>query len=424
MRRSRHVVRGRPVSTSHDLSREERLHLLFLDLRADLRQRELAGEFTKPRATPAPRPKRPPKPANAEKKAAPVAPVAPRHLAEEIDQLLSREIKNIAGVRRRLGLDGGPPTRLAEAGRSAGLTRERVRQQEARVRRAYTGFDTHGAPIFSNCVVAIERYLRSHNGWDGDAAIEAHLRERGLLARGSRVQSVFALAELFGTPLAFEREPRLNVIVNAHGRDVVRTAVEHVCVLAENFFASGGLLPIGAVLDFLVNRRHERLVPHVRAHIESLCGATRVPGTTWLRRSYRNVSVVRAARKVLSVCPTIETPRLATAIARPFRTPVIPPRPVLVAVLLDALADMDLRSLHGGKTLRARRPPDPIDALAKNEYALYRVLADTPKNALPIDVLLERAMALGVGEASARHAMQYSPIIEAPARRIRALLGT
>ncbi|HVM02837.1 MAG TPA: hypothetical protein VM263_09230, partial [Acidimicrobiales bacterium] len=108
------------------------------------------------------------------------------------------ERRHLDAVLDRLGLRGRPPLTLAEAGRVAGLSGERVRQLEARLRKEQAAVQPPPPPELDDALAAVAE------GVPVPAfAVPEVLRRAGLTRRPFSAESLVAAARLLGRPVPF-----------------------------------------------------------------------------------------------------------------------------------------------------------------------------------------------------------------------------
>ncbi|MGQ0519542.1 MAG: hypothetical protein ACT4PX_00140 [Actinomycetota bacterium] len=106
--------------------------------------------------------------------------------------------QRLGAVLARMGLLGRPPLTLAEAGRLAGLTGERVRQLEARVRKHFADAGPTALPELDAALSAVARAAPMPAG-----AVGQLLAERGVSAGPFCAESLVRAAGLLGREVPF-----------------------------------------------------------------------------------------------------------------------------------------------------------------------------------------------------------------------------
>lgn len=240
--------------------------------------------------------------------------------------------ERLVAVLARMGLLGRPPLTLAEAGRLAGLTGERVRQLEARVRKHYAAAGPAVLPELDAALSAVARAAPLPAG-----AVGRLLAERGLSAGPFCAESLIRAAELLGRPLPFVVLgtgstavvlPRLAAAAAAHAgviesrarRQAERTGAFTMATLEKELSDE----------RISVSRRQMKLV------IET-CEGVEPCGQQWL--SFRDArpagSFVRASLRMLAVTSPLAVDSLHDGLRRHNsfrRLPPPPPVQVLAAV--------------------------------------------------------------------------------------------
>jgi hypothetical protein len=250
-------------------------------------------------------------------------------LTREVDRLrgqrLDEELRGIVGAviasprsrvaaLARLGLGGRPPVTLAEAGRTAGVTPETVRQIEKRFHEAIVpALEAGGvwAPALDRAVRAIRR-----TGLVTEEQLQERLSRRGLIPEGFSVGSVLAAARVLGKPIEVYTEHGL-----ISGRPVAVTP-ELIGEIAARQVSHWGATTIQDVRVLLTEETSlevsARLAVLLLETHESLRWLDRRDGWFWLYPTRTN-RLLNQIAKIMSVTPSISIGELQDGIARHYR---------------------------------------------------------------------------------------------------------
>lgn len=199
---------------------------------------------------------------------------------------------------RRLGWDGSPPGTLAEAGKTAGYTRERVRQLEERVT-SRVAAEAPELPLTRAALAVVGQAAPASRTEVAELIAEQGLNDRPFDAAG-----VLAAAELAGIDVEVVARPR----VVLRRSDVVLEPV--VAQVARSLVARDGATrtPAVASLTGLSARRVRRLV-------ELDDGVTWLEcGDDWLTIEPLGGTVGSALRKLVGAFPGSEPERVRAAL--------------------------------------------------------------------------------------------------------------
>ena len=246
-------------------------------------------------------------------------------LEEELEQLMTLIVgssrRQKAVVELRLGLGGQTPLTLAGAGDRVGLTRERVRQLEARFLKGVK--DTRPwTPVLDKTL----KLLSGSPMQAGEA--EAMVRERGLSSGAFSLASVLSAARIFGKPSTLELDSESGVVYTG-GEYVSPRAVASE---ARRLTTHWGATTIDALSAGLAERGADISPELLRALLEA------TPGLQWLDEEkdwfwVQGVSrnrLLNQAEKIMSVAGSIEISELREGVGRFYRMDGFrPPREVL-----------------------------------------------------------------------------------------------
>ena len=341
--------------------------------------------------------------------------VAPKQLLEDalaahVAALGHHQLKHrrLRAVIDRLGLAGRPPLTLAEAGRVAGLSGERVRQLESRLRTQQ--LDLGGTTDLRQLDAAIELVSRAVPL--PASGVARLLLEAGLTANAFSAESLRCAAELLGRELPFVFSgtgratvllPRATAAAVAHAPAIearARRQAERCGATTLDELESE--LVEGDGLD--VTRQQLRVVLETSGTVECL-----QDGWFTFCDARPSGPFVRASLRMLAVSPSLSVDSLRDGLHRHNsfrRLPAPPPVPVLAATYRCHPAfRLD------GADVSAARPVDP-DAVGPLNRRMVEILRASPGGVLPRSQLLDACHRAGLNLTSVNLYTTYSECLE------------
>ncbi|MGI8684262.1 MAG: hypothetical protein ACR2MO_04080 [Acidimicrobiales bacterium] len=315
--------------------------------------------------------------------------------------------RRLRAVIDRLGLAGRPPLTLAEAGRVAGLSGERVRQLESRLRRQQLQKADTDLPQLDAALAAVAKAV----------PIPAHgvarlLLEAGLTANAFSAESLRCAAELLGreVPFVFSGSGRGTVLLPR----VAASAVAHAPAIeararrqAERCGASTleeleKELVQGDGLD--VTRRQLRVVLETGGMVECL-----QQGWFTFRDARSSGPFVRASLRMLAVSPSLSVASLRDGLRRhnSFRRLPAPPPEAVLAAIYRCHPGFRL----DGADVSAAQPIDPAVVGPLNQR-MVQILRAAPGGVLPRSQLLDACHEAGLNLTSVNLYTTYSECLE------------
>lgn len=310
-------------------------------------------------------------------------------------------------VLRRLGLRGQPPLTLAAAGRLAGLTGERVRQLEARVRRQYAVPGSQ--PPLLELEAALAAVARAAPL--PASAVGRLLKETGLSAGPFCVESLICAAGLLGCDLPFVVSgsgtgavvlPRLAGHAAAHAgliesrarRQAERCGAFTVASLEEEL--AGG--------QVVVPRRQIKVV------LETW-GAVVACGERWFSFSDARTlgTFVRASRRMLAVTAPQSVESLHDGLRRhnAFRRLPTPPPPAVLAEVYRCHPAFVVE--HG---LVSSSEPIDRSVMGPLNLSIVDLLREAPGGVMARSELLDSCHRAGLNLTSVNLYTTYSECLE------------
>lgn len=348
-----------------------------------------------------------------------------QRVAEEPVDLAIRNfvqaLSGLEGIRleallARLGVDGEPKRTLQEAGDMIGVSRERIRQIEAK---AKEGLPSH--PIFMPSLDDAMDLIAEAAPIAADEA--AHLlQERGLSTIPFHPRSLLAAAELGRRPATFEMErlPRGERVVTnstlAHARRIISVAarqagsigISNVAEATAALLADGVNVPESEVRDVLEHHSDAEFLTE-----DWFWMSERSPD----RNRLRNVT-----RAMLSVASPLSVSTIREGARRRYRffgLTIVPPRNVLLH-FFRAHPEFVVKAAD---TIGSMTPLDYRVELGATERALVEVLRSTPSGVLDRASFEQGAVERGVNLNTFSVYSTYSPIIDHLGTDLWALRG-
>lgn len=339
-------------------------------------------------------------------------------LQEELDQIIDAALdartSGRTAVKLRLGLGGEPPMTLSEAGKSVGLTRERVRQLEKRFADAIDG-SRAWTPVLDKVLKVIT------NAAPTSVDDAKRLLSDKALVRGSfAIESLLSASQLFGRDPGFEYDREAGVVF----RDGSRLSPRLVSSEARRLTTHWGAATVDSLAAELADRDDGDVdVALLRVLLET------VPNLQWLddekewfwvKGTNRN-RLLNQVEKVMSVAGSIGIGELREGVGRFHRMGGFrPPREVLARLCEQSgLYSRDGDLIKEGPDLR---PWDEVlgqTVEGRIAEALFEYGPVMRRDDLEHIVVAER----GVNRSSFYVYLGYSPIIARYAPGVYGLRG-
>lgn len=329
-------------------------------------------------------------------------------LAGILDALTTTEHQRLA-LRRRFGWDGLPPSTLEVASEQIGVTRERVRQIEAKFRKRLVGAWTP----------ALDHALRIVSGMKYGTARELQdsLREAKVVRTDFPLASLIRAARLFGreVPDLIEREGALAPADLARVVGDVQSAARRLT----DHWGTTTIAELTSVLAEKGTALDEKVVRKSLATIDEIHFLDNERNWFWMSASKRN-RLLNYVRKIMSVAGSIDLGELRDGVGRHhhmrgFR----PPR----AVLARLCADTSLYRVDGDRVFGTAELPDWREVLSGNEKQLAEALFEhgpVMRRADLEDLMVREG---GMNRSSFYIYVTYSPILERFAPGVYGLRG-
>lgn len=327
-----------------------------------------------------------------------------RHVAALAGDRLDR--RRLHAVLDRLGLQGRPPLTLAEAGRVAGLSGERVRQLEAGLRKQQAAAEPPPPPELDDALAAVAEAVPVPA-----FGVPEVLRRAGLTRRPFSAESLVAAARLLGRPVPFAVSgagpaavllPPAVAEAAAHAPLIKARARRQVERTGATTLAALGAELADEEVD--VPSRHLEVV--VR---ECTAAVVRDDGWLWLADASCTGAFVRASRRMLAVTTPLPVASLHDGLRRhnAFRRRPAPPP---LDVLAEVYGDHPGFRVAGG--LVAPTVPVPPDAVGPLNRRILEILRSAPGGVMARTLLLEACHDAGLNLTSVNLYTTYSECLE------------
>lgn len=335
-----------------------------------------------------------------------------KELEQIVGALTGRETARLA-VLARLGLSGQEPLTLELAGRSVGVTRERVRQIERKFREQVAKCAAIWTPVLDRALQLGGELLPI-----SVSDLERSLRDSEIIGSEFSVGSLLSAAEVFGRQLPFavrnDGAGGLAPIGDWAPVSVVRSTARR---LVEHW----GATTVDDLAARLVAQGFDVEPRLLSSTLESLDGFRWLdPTHEWFWMKGTRNRILNLIEKIMSVAGSIEVAELRVGVGRHHRMKGFrPPRRVLASLCVDCgLYRQDGTRILGGEDL-----PDWRDVLGRNERLLAEALFDAGPVMRREDLENLVVGQRGLNRSSFYVYLTYSPIIERYAPGVFGLRG-
>ena len=328
------------------------------------------------------------------------------------------ERRRLEAVLDRLGLRGRPPLTLAEAGRVAGLSGERVRQLESRLRKQHVAGAAPPLPQLDAALDAVARALPLPA-----CRVAGLLLDAGLTAGPFSAESLLCAADLLGRPLPF--------VVSGSGDHAVllpkvaEAAAAHAPLIearARRLVERTGASTVEALAVELEDEGIAVSRAQLRVVLETCSRAkVRPDGWFWFVGVGDGGAFVRASYRMLAITSPLSVESLHDGLRRHNafrRRPAPPPVPVLREVYADHPA-----FVVAGALVMPARAVDP-DVVGPLNRRMVEILRAAPGEMLARAPLLDACHAAGLNLTSVNLYTTYSECLERIAPGIFAARGS
>jgi hypothetical protein len=337
-------------------------------------------------------------------------------LSREILSVLNARTNN-TGVILRLGLDGGEPMTLQQAGEVIGVTRERVRQKQQKLEQSILKSKPF-TPILDKALATLTQVIGANVMQVAD--VEKRLREEGVLSNDETVKQILRFARLKGRQGyqiagSFIGKPEALVQFESLTDTQVRKLLDK---MTKEF----GAVAFDGLRDALLQTSSADLVDQQLPLALAALGEEIewLEADSWLRLR-RNWNRLRNfAAKILAVAPSIRIGDLRKGLQRHHRIAYVPPTRILGKMLESDLADFKVS--FDGKIVSAANPPQPESQLSSVDLMVYQVLKSNGGVMARIDLETE-LRAKGMVKGTFHVAIGYSPVFDRIVKGVYAIRG-
>jgi hypothetical protein len=312
----------------------------------------------------------------------------------------------------RLGADGRDPETLEKVGESMGITRERVRQIEAKFMSKLRQRSPVWTPVFDKTLSILqnEAPIRKKD-------LLKILKERGLIRGDFSIESLVNLSKVLEKDIDVEYDPDKKLIAASEFLEIL----PHVNFIAAALVTHWGATTLEQLNDELQKQKIKIDKTQLIYALEQRRDFTwldKKDGWFWLKSAQKN-RVLNYVEKIMSVAGSIELSELRNGTGRWHRVHGYRlPKKILMALCLTT----GQYSYSDGKLIGNENLPDWRLILASGERKIVEILFDNNYAMRRAD-LEEKATAIGVGRGSFYVYIGYSPVLERYAPGVYGLRG-
>ena len=330
---------------------------------------------------------------------------------------VEKNARNIALTIRRLGWDGEKRQTLESIGRPLGLTRERVRQIEARTVRKLQRAGFVPDSVTQSIKIA-ERLTPAV-----DTEVTRALRDKGLTEKSFGAAGLVTAAEVFVGRARFRAMSWGKRVLLVRTQST--TAVNEIALAARRFVRSRGC---ANTFDLSDEFREAFSRNPSQAFIAAIVGKHK--GFEWLNQDegwfwYRpkegraHNRLINYLKRILAVSATVQLSEIRSALRRNYRTANFAPPVSVLASICDRVA---FAQRNADQVMRIEDEIDWNSVLAATE-AMFRDILRSHGPVLRREELFDHSLALGMNEHTFNVYSSYSPILSRPATGFYSLVG-
>lgn len=325
---------------------------------------------------------------------------------------LMKDERATKAVLARTGLGGQDPVTLEAAGQPIGVTRERVRQLERKLRDGIGSRAGIWTPTLERTLKRAGELLPI-----SPADLGARLVDQGLVSGPFSIPSLMAAAELFGHEVPFSYQPHVKTLTRA-GEWAPSSAIHTAAHRLVEHWGATTLADVEARVEEDGGDVDPAVLLLMVESIEDFRWLDRERGWFWIRGG-RN-RLLNHVEKIVAVAGSIGIGELRAGVGRHHRMKGFrPPRHVLAALCVDTgryQREGDL--IVGGKDL-----PDWRTVLGDNERELVDILFEHGPLMRREDLEQVAVRERGVKRTSFYVYLTYSPVLERYAPGVYGLRG-
>jgi hypothetical protein len=312
----------------------------------------------------------------------------------------------------RLGADGGDPQTLDKVGKSGGITRERVRQIEAKCLSKIQQRSPIWTPVLDKTLSLVARFTPIK-----EKDLQKLLKDQGLIWGDFSIESLIKIAEIFEKNVDFVYDKEHGFV--SHTRFIEH--VPEVTKTASSLVTHWGATTVDELRQELVSRGVDIDSNQIYSALEyrdDLVWLNKKDGWFWLKDAPKN-RVLNYVQKIMSVAGSIDLGELRNGTGRWHRVYGyrLPKKILLALCITSGLYSYSDEKLIGGDNL-----PDWRSVLASGEKTIVEILFDNGYIMRRAD-LEEKATEAGLNRTSFYIYLGYSPVLARYAPGVYGLRG-
>lgn len=342
--------------------------------------------------------------------------------------LANYSIAHVHAFRARLGWSGKPPITLQEAGKIAGVTRERIRQLELRIKRS----------IRKNIPAVMSKIADELPEDDAElwSNVSERLRAKGITENLWSIQSVRVLMRHCGFDAWYFAEGDQDSLVGGIPATYLTQFKEYITLTRRMCRASGAVPLESIVQEVRDSSREQKLqptnVPSLKLMLSCISDIEFLPDDyCWVTSTPTNrVRLINVTKKMLSVARPLNMIEIHRGLERKysFRNKtgtalydgIVPPIRILLA-LYERYAEF---KVSADDRIDYNGDLDPQSELTRPEYMIYRAFMDSGKRILDRNTIKFFGAERGINMSSMEVELTYSPIVTKIQQNNWRLVGT
>ncbi len=331
----------------------------------------------------------------------------------EIIEFIETNFKYRQIVTARLGLDGEDPITLEEVGQKMGITRERVRQIEAKTIKKIKNYLPIWTPVLDKAIKIISKYSLIHEN-----KLQMVLLKEKVVAERFSIKSIQKIAEVFSRNIRIEFDAETKLV----GSNELIQYVPKILGVIIRLIDHWGALNIDNVVLKLeqdgikVNSQH--LVEILEIN-KDICWLDDDKKWFWIKTRNSRNRVLNSIEKIMSVAGEINLGDLRNGTGRSNRMHGVRlPSKILLSLCLSSGKYIELE----GKRIGGINLPDWGETLTGVEKTLVEILF---RNGFVMkrEKLEEAAISSGINKSTFYVYLGYSPVIQRYAHGVYGLRG-
>lgn len=336
-------------------------------------------------------------------------------LKTEITQIIESIVANPRTsqiIVSRIGADGAGPKTLDEVGKAAGITRERVRQIEAKFLTKLHQQLPAWTPVLDKAINLVSR-----SSPISEKELQKLMKQQGLIWGTYSIDSLKSVAAIFEKDLDIEFDSEKGLVATKEFIELV-PQINRVAVSSITHWGATTVSELGFELKKKGLEVEESQIIRALEYRDDLAWLNLKEGWFWLKKAPKN-RILNYVEKIMSVAGQIEMNELRNGTGRWHRIYGYRlPKNILLALCLSTgLYTFEDDRLRGGDKL-----PDWNDVLTEGEKTIVGILFDNDNVMRRVDIE-EKAVAMGLNRGSFYTYLIYSPVLERFAPGVYGLRG-